>query len=35
MDNPDHDDEHYEHNGKEMHQHRLEVVCFEQTTMDA
>ncbi len=39
--NPDHGpglrlrDENYEHDGKEMHQYRLDVIHFEQTTMDA
>ncbi len=29
------DDEDYEHDGKEMHQYRLDVIHFEQTIMDA
>jgi hypothetical protein len=28
-------DEDYEHNDKEMHQYHLDVIHFEQTTMDA
>ncbi len=29
------DDENYQHDGREMHQYRLDVIHFEQTTMDA
>ena len=31
----DFDDEDYEHDDKEMRQYRLDVIHFEQTTMDA